>query len=57
MNLVRLLLLLFLIYICIYTFSYGVWTWKKKNITGALMVILLGLSALLLPMYMIFFRT
>ena len=57
MNLGRLLLLVFLVYVCIHTFSYGVWTWRKKNKTGAVMVMLVGLSALILPVYLIFFRT
>lgn len=44
-----------LVCIFIYTVSYGVWTWKKKNILGAVMIFLVALAALAIPVYSIFF--
>jgi len=40
----------------IYTVSYALWTWKDKNRLGAVMIILLAVSIIVLPVYTIFFR-
>lgn len=45
-----------LIWVCIYTASFGRWTWKKKNKLGAVMVFLIALAVLVLPFYTLFFR-
>lgn len=50
----NIVILILLIWICIYTFSYGVYTWKNKNWFGGLVVIILSLTALLLPVTMMF---
>ena len=49
-------IILILLWIFIYTCSYGIWTWKKKNKLGACMVFFLALVSLLLPIYTVFFR-
>ncbi|WP_169303859.1 hypothetical protein [Ruminiclostridium cellulolyticum] len=46
---VNIIILVFLIWICIYTFSFGIYTWKNNNWFGGLMAILLSLTSLLLP--------
>jgi hypothetical protein len=53
----RIAIAVFLIFMEIYTVSYGVWNWKNRNKPGAVMVFVVGLLAVLLPMYMLFFRT
>lgn len=45
-----------LIWISIYTASYGKWTWKRKNKLGALMIFLIAIAVLVLPIYTIFFK-
>ncbi|HHV98658.1 MAG TPA: hypothetical protein GXX36_03645 [Clostridiaceae bacterium] len=47
--------LIFLVCVFIYTVSYGVWTWKKKNILGAVMIFLVAVAALALPVFSLFF--
>ncbi|HHV59551.1 MAG TPA: hypothetical protein GXX49_04535 [Clostridiaceae bacterium] len=49
--------ILILIWIFIYSSSYGVWTWNKKNRIGGAAVLLVSLAALVFPLYLIFFRT
>jgi hypothetical protein len=57
MNLfILIILFLLLVYVFIYTLSFGIWVWKAKNKFGALMVIILAFTALLLPVYSVFFR-
>ena len=40
---------LLLIWVFIYTTSYGTWTWKKKNRLGAVMIYLTAVMTVLLP--------
>ncbi|NLP14233.1 MAG: hypothetical protein GX383_07165 [Clostridium sp.] len=40
----------FLVWISIRTFSYGKWTWDKKNRLGAVMVFVIALLILVFPM-------
>jgi len=35
--------------------SYAVWNWKNHNRTGSVAVFLVSLTAIALPVYMIFF--
>ncbi|HHW49306.1 MAG TPA: hypothetical protein GXX14_11930 [Clostridiaceae bacterium] len=42
-----------LAWIFLYTTSYGVWVWKKKNILGAIAVFLVAVAALVFPVYFI----
>lgn len=51
-----LFVLFILSWVCIYTVSYGLWTLKKKNRFGALMLFALALIVLGLPLYAAFFR-
>ncbi|MGI6778002.1 MAG: hypothetical protein ACOX7R_08310 [Acetivibrionales bacterium] len=44
-----------LIWALIYTVSYGLWTWRQKNILGALMVFFIAAVAVVLPVYVLFF--
>ncbi|HOQ37507.1 MAG TPA: hypothetical protein PK033_07570 [Acetivibrio sp.] len=41
---------IFLLWISIRTFSYGKWTWDKKNWLGAIMVFVIAALILILPM-------
>jgi len=47
----RIPIIIALVWIMIRTISYGIWNWKNSSKLGGLMVILLGLTALLLPTY------
>lgn len=49
-------ILIILIWTCIYTVSYGIWTFKSKNILGGVMVFLLALTSMGLPVFLLFFR-
>jgi len=40
----------------IHTMSYSVYVWKQNNKSGAIVVVLLALSALLMPIIMIAVR-
>lgn len=42
--------------ISVYTVSFGIWTWKKKNRLGALMVFAVAAANMVLPVYSLFFR-
>jgi len=42
-----------LVWIFLYTTSYGVWVWKKENKLGAVMVFLVAVIALVFPVYYI----
>ncbi|EPR08303.1 hypothetical protein [Ruminiclostridium papyrosolvens] len=50
----NIIIVIFLVWICIYSFSFGVYTWKNSNWFGGLIVILLSLTSLLLPAAMMF---
>lgn len=52
----RIIIVVVLIWVFIYTASYGQWTWRKKNRIGAIMVYILALASLILPLYSIFIR-
>ncbi len=47
----RVLMYLGLILVFIYTTSYGLWTWKKKNYLGAISIFVLAVSVVALPVY------
>ncbi len=49
-------LLLLLACISFYTVSFGVWTWRKKNRLGAIMIFAVALANLALPIYSLLFR-
>jgi len=46
-----------IIIICtvIRTFSFGIWTWKKKNKLGAIMVFAVAIAAFFFPLYVMLF--
>lgn len=48
-------LMLIAIWISIYTFSFGVWTWNKKNKFGAFVVMLISFVTTILPFIYLFF--
>ncbi len=50
----NIIIVVFLVWICIYSFSFGVYTWKNNNWFGGLVVILISLVSLLLPITMMF---
>lgn len=41
-------------YLCVYTFSYGVWEWKNGNKSGAMAVWLLCLVVVAVPVVGVF---
>lgn len=45
----RIVIVLILLWIAVYTASYGVWTYKNKNKLGGIVVLILALVALALP--------
>jgi hypothetical protein len=55
MEFFSMVILIFLILVSVYTASYGVWTWKRKNKLGAVMIFLVALSVIGLPVYSMFF--
>lgn len=52
----RIALLVLLVWVFIYTLSFGTWTWKRKNKLGAIMIYLVAICSLALPIYSVFFR-
>ncbi len=44
------IIFLIIAWVFIYTVSYGVWIWRRKNRLGATAVFLVALSVLLLPL-------
>lgn len=52
----RIVLVIVLIWVFIYTSSYALWTWKEKNRLGGIMVFIVALAALVLPLYSVFIR-
>lgn len=52
----RIIAVIIIIWVFIYTVSYGRWTWQKKNWLGAVMIFLLALTSLVLPVYSIFYK-
>jgi hypothetical protein len=55
-SLSRVLIYIGLLILFIYTTSYGMWTWKKKNYFGAIIVFVLAVSIIALPVYTILTR-
>lgn len=49
-------LVILLLWAAIYTASYGVWTWKRRNRIGAVMIFLVAVAAFVLPIYVLIFR-
>jgi hypothetical protein len=45
----RILVYVFLVAVCLRSVSYGIWTWKKHNRFGAVMVFLVALLVLATP--------
>jgi hypothetical protein len=56
MSLNYIMIMVLLACISYYTASYGLWTWKKKNKLGALMIFLISLMNMALPVYALLFR-
>jgi len=50
-------LILVLAYALIHTVSYAVWNWKNNNKAGSIFVILVCVATIVLPVYVLFFRT
>lgn len=51
----NLLIMLVVLWVFIYSVSFGVWTWKSRNKFGGSMVMCFALIALILPTYVLFF--
>lgn len=49
------LLFAILLWIFLKTVSYGKWTWDRKNVLGALFIIMIALVELFLPIYVLYF--
>ena len=49
-----LVVFIILVWAFLYTMSYGIWTWKRKNKLGAVMLFLLSITIVVLPIYTIF---
>lgn len=45
-----------IIWVFIYTISFGRWNWKKKNKLGAVMIYLLAVLMIMLPVYTVYFK-
>ena len=52
---INLLIMLAILWVFIYSMSFGVWTWKNKNRFGGMMVMCFALIAFVLPGYILFF--
>lgn len=52
----RILIFAILIWTFVYTVSFGIWTWKRENKLGAVMVFVLAFTTIVLPIYSIYFR-
>jgi hypothetical protein len=51
----KLAIAVILLWVFLYTVSFGVWTWKAKNKLGAVMVFWVAIAVIALPVYSIFF--
>jgi hypothetical protein len=51
----NLLIMLAVLWIFIYSVSFGIWTWKTRNKLGGVMVICFAVIAFILPAYLLFF--
>jgi hypothetical protein len=56
MNFGRIIMYAAILCVCIYTASYGRWTWKKKNKLGAVVLFILSITVVALPIYTLYFR-
>lgn len=52
----HIVLFAFLLGVAFYTASFGIWTWKRHNRFGAIMIFLVALTAVILPIYILVFR-
>lgn len=52
---INIIILLAILWICIYTISFGVWTWKNNNKFGGLVIMIISLISLALPGYLLIF--
>lgn len=52
----RIVTMIILLWVFLYTISYGKWEWQKKNRLAGAMVVIIALAALVLPVYLLFFR-
>ncbi len=52
----RIAVYLVLIGVCVYTASYGLWTWNRKNRLGAVMIFAVALALLIFPMVAFYLR-
>ncbi len=52
----KIVVMLIVIWISIYTISFGVWTWNRKNRFGAFVVMLIALISTVLPFMYLFFK-
>lgn len=50
-------ILVILLWTFIHTVSYGLWTWKKNNKSGAVVLFALSLIVLGFPLYLVFSRS
>lgn len=55
-NILNLLIIVFLFCVSVYTISYGIWTWRRKNRSGAFVLFLIAISVVVLPGYVLLFR-
>jgi ABC-type dipeptide/oligopeptide/nickel transport system permease component len=53
---INIIILLAIIWISIYSISFGVWTWKNKNKFGGMMIMLISLISLALPAYILILK-
>jgi len=57
MNIVIIILVIaVLCWNAIYTISYGIWTFKEKNIKGGIALLLLALASMSIPLYLLWKR-
>ena len=47
-------IVLFLVIIAIYTVLYGIDNWKEKNYFGAIGLLLLSITVMVMPLYFLF---
>ncbi len=52
----NIIILLVIMWISIYSISFGVWTWKNKNKFGGMMIMLISLISLALPGYILILK-
>lgn len=52
----RIMILIPLLCIAVYTASYGVWTWKRHNRLGACVIFIFAIAAIALPIYTLWIR-